>query len=230
MKENELKNEKSVDVLSFKQLESQKIVLPQDLFRSSFTWFCYEIYKSLAFRIWMLLWLPLSVWWKLSNNCIYPLIVSLLVLFLGPIFVLVICGLSRKRSLSKQLIQFCKEVTENTPSSDPHDWEVVAANLNSYLYENKAWNTRYFFLQCHGLPRSVQNNPSRTLLFEKKTKLPRLSHLRIPSLTLKKHWEFILQKLKNNGSCLILKNHGALLAWKMLNFPRKLTDLSLLGF
>ncbi|CAI4888584.1 BPG_G0031800.mRNA.1.CDS.1 [Saccharomyces cerevisiae] len=90
----------------------KKIVLPQDLFRSSFTWFCYEIYKSLAFRIWMLLWLPLSVWWKLSNNCIYPLIVSLLVLFLGPIFVLVICGLSRKRSLSKQLIQFCKEVTE----------------------------------------------------------------------------------------------------------------------
>ncbi|CAI4896091.1 CHS_3a_G0043160.mRNA.1.CDS.1 [Saccharomyces cerevisiae] len=148
MKENELKNEKSVDVLSFKQLESQKIVLPQDLFRSSFTWFCYEIYKSLAFRIWMLLWLPLSVWWKLSNNCIYPLIVSLLVLFLGPIFVLVICGLSRKRSLSKQLIQFCKEITENTPSSDPHDWEVVAANLNSYLYENNVWNTKYFFFNA----------------------------------------------------------------------------------
>ncbi|CAI4636568.1 BAL_1a_G0038640.mRNA.1.CDS.1 [Saccharomyces cerevisiae] len=148
MKENELKNEKSVDVLSFKQLESQKIVLPQDLFRSSFTWFCYEIYKSLAFRIWMLLWLPLSVWWKLSNNSIYPLIVSLLVLFLGPFFVLVICGLSRKRSLSKQLIQFCKEITKNTPSSDPHDWEVVAANLNSYFYENKAWNTKYFFFNA----------------------------------------------------------------------------------
>ena len=161
MKENELKNEKSVDVLSFKQLESQKIVLPQDLFRSSFTWFCYEIYKSLAFRIWMLLWLPLSVWWKLSNNCIYPLIVSLLVLFLGPIFVLVICGLSRKRSLSKQLIQFCKEVTENTPSSDPHDWEVVAANLNSYLYENKAWNTRYFFFNAMGCQEAF-----RTTLLE----------------------------------------------------------------
>ncbi|CAI4310592.1 AGA_1a_G0006510.mRNA.1.CDS.1 [Saccharomyces cerevisiae] len=158
MKENELKNEKSVDVLSFKQLESQKIVLPQDLFRSSFTWFCYEIYKSLAFRIWMLLWLPLSVWWKLSNNCIYPLIVSLLVLFLGPIFVLVICGLSRKRSLSKQLIQFCKEVTENTPSSDPHDWEVVAANLNSYLYENKAWNTRYFFFNAMGCQEAFRTS------------------------------------------------------------------------
>ncbi|CAI5022855.1 CPS_HP_G0094850.mRNA.1.CDS.1 [Saccharomyces cerevisiae] len=148
MKENELKNEKSIDVLSFKQLESQKTVLPQDLFRSSFTWFCYEIYKSLAFRIWMLLWLPLSVWWKLSNNWIYPLMVSLLVLFWGPVFVLVIFRLSRKRSLSKQLIQFCKEITKNTPSSDPHDWEVVAANLNSYFYENKAWNTKYFFFSA----------------------------------------------------------------------------------
>ncbi|CAI4960509.1 BAD_HP_G0036790.mRNA.1.CDS.1 [Saccharomyces cerevisiae] len=148
MKENELKNEKSIDVLSFKQLESQKTVLPQDLFRSSFTWFCYEIYKSLAFRIWMLLWLPLSVWWKLSNNWIYPLMVSLLVLFWGPVFVLVIFRLSRKRSLSKQLIQFSKEITKNPPSSDPHDWEVITANLNSYFYENKAWNTKYFFFNA----------------------------------------------------------------------------------
>ncbi|CAI4307600.1 ASN_collapsed_G0006790.mRNA.1.CDS.1 [Saccharomyces cerevisiae] len=148
MKENELKNEKSVDVLSFKQLESQKTVLPQDVFRNELTWFCYEIYKSLAFRIWMLLWLPLSVWWKLSNNWIYPFIVSLLVLVLGPIFLLVICGLSRKRSLSKKLIQFCKEITKNTPCLDTHDWEVVVANLNSYLYENKAWNTKYFFFNA----------------------------------------------------------------------------------
>ncbi|CAI4696542.1 AGA_1a_G0041010.mRNA.1.CDS.1 [Saccharomyces cerevisiae] len=161
MKENEVKDEKSVDVLSFKQLEFQKTVLPQDVFRNDMTWGCYEMSKSLAFRIWMLLWLPLSVWWKLSNNCIYPLIVSLLVLFLGPIFVLVICGLSRKRSLSKQLIQFCKEITENTPSSDPHDWEVVAANLNSYLYENKAWNTRYFFFNAMGCQEAF-----RTTLLE----------------------------------------------------------------
>ncbi|AJR54433.1 Cos5p, partial [Saccharomyces cerevisiae YJM682] len=76
-------------------------------------------------------------------------------------FVLVICGLSRKRSLSKQLIQFCKEVTENTPSSDPHDWEVVAANLNSYLYENKAWNTRYFFFNAMGCQEAF-----RTTLLE----------------------------------------------------------------
>ncbi|MCQ4711896.1 hypothetical protein NE459_25325, partial [[Clostridium] innocuum] len=81
--ENELKNEKSVDVLSVKQLESQKTVLPQDLFRSSFTWFCYEIYKSLAFRIWMLLWVPLSVWWKPSDDWILSLKASIFRLSLG---------------------------------------------------------------------------------------------------------------------------------------------------
>ncbi|CAI6551664.1 BBF_HP2_G0023020.mRNA.1.CDS.1 [Saccharomyces cerevisiae] len=161
MKDNEIEDEKSVDVLPFKQLESQKTVLPQDVFRNELTWFCYEMSKSLAFRIWMLLWLPLSVWWKLSNNWVYPLIVSLLFLFLGPIFLLVICGLSRKRSLSKQLTQFCKEITKNTPSLNTRDWEVVAANLNSYLYEKKAWNTKYFFFSAMGCQEAF-----RTTLLE----------------------------------------------------------------
>nr|CAI6538613.1 ALI_HP1_G0024340.mRNA.1.CDS.1 [Saccharomyces cerevisiae] len=161
MKDNEIGDGKSVDVLSVKRLESQKTVLPQDVFRNELTWFCYEMTKSLAFRIWMLLWVPLSVWWKLSNNWVYPLIVSPLVLFWGPIFLLFIRELSRERSLSKQLTQFCKEITENTPSSDPHDWEVVAANLNSYLYENKAWNTRYFFFNAMGCQEAF-----RTTLLE----------------------------------------------------------------
>ncbi|CAI4498456.1 ADQ_G0022870.mRNA.1.CDS.1 [Saccharomyces cerevisiae] len=126
---------------------------------------------------------------------IYPLIVSLLVLFLGPIFVLLFVDFLVNVPYRKQLTQFCKEITKNTPSSDPHDWEVVAANLNSYFYENKAWNTKYFCsaMSCQEAFRTTAfSNPS--LL--KKTKLPRLSHLRIPSLTLKKHWEVYLQKLK----------------------------------
>ncbi|CAI4658873.1 CEQ_1a_G0043120.mRNA.1.CDS.1 [Saccharomyces cerevisiae] len=161
MKDNEIEDEKSVDVLPFKQLEFQKTVLPQDVFRNELTWFCYEMSKSLAFRIWMLLWLPLSVSWKLSNNWIYPLIVSLLVLFWGPIFLLFIRELSRERSLSKQLTQFCKEITKNTPSLDTHDWEVVVANLNSYLYENKAWNTKNFFFNAMGCQEAF-----RTTLLE----------------------------------------------------------------
>ncbi|CAI4283808.1 CPA_1a_G0004870.mRNA.1.CDS.1 [Saccharomyces cerevisiae] len=148
MKENEVKDEKSVDVLSLKHLESQKIILPQDLFRNCFTWMCYEIYKSLAFRIWLLLWLPLSVWWKMSSNWIYPFIVSLFFLFLGLLLLPVIHFLSRKRALSKQLTQFSKEIIKYTPGTDTHDWEVVAANLNLYFYENKVWNTKYFFFNA----------------------------------------------------------------------------------
>ncbi|CAI4571083.1 CQS_1a_G0030310.mRNA.1.CDS.1 [Saccharomyces cerevisiae] len=148
MNDNEVKDEKNVDVLSLKHLESQKIILPQDLFRNCFTWMCYEIYKSLAFRIWLLLWLPLSVWWKMSSNWIYPFIVSLFFLFLGLLLLPVIHFLSRKRALSKQLTQFSKEIIKYTPGTDTHDWEVVAANLNLYFYENKVWNTKYFFFNA----------------------------------------------------------------------------------
>ncbi|CAI4700951.1 CPI_1c_G0043220.mRNA.1.CDS.1 [Saccharomyces cerevisiae] len=160
MKDNEIGDGKSVDVLSVKRLESQKTVLPQDVFRNELTWFCYEKSKSLAFRIWMLLWVPLSVWWKPSDDWIYPLIVSLFVLFWGPISLLFIRELSRARSLSKQLTQFCKEITKNPPSSDPHDWEVIAANLNSYFYENKTWNTKYFFFNA----MDCEKNASEQLL------------------------------------------------------------------
>ncbi|CAD6628956.1 BJ4_G0000020.mRNA.1.CDS.1 [Saccharomyces cerevisiae] len=145
MKDNEIEDEKSVDVLSVKQLESQKTVLPQDVFRNELTWFCYEMSKSLAFRIWMLLWLPLSVWWKLSNNWILSLKASIFRLSLGLQLLWGMSAFSRRRALSKQHTQFSKEITKNPPSSDPHDWEVIAANLNSYFYENKTWNTKYFF-------------------------------------------------------------------------------------
>ncbi|CAI4620611.1 CDA_G0034360.mRNA.1.CDS.1 [Saccharomyces cerevisiae] len=145
MKENELKNEKSVDVLSVKQLESQKTVLPQDLFRSSFTWFCYEIYKSLVFRIWMLLmWLPLIIAWKIRGKRHYLVIVTAL-MFEVLYFLWTYSYIFRERTLGKQVSQFAKEIITNTPGIDTEDWERVAVNFNSYLYENKLWNTEYFF-------------------------------------------------------------------------------------
>ena len=148
MKDNEIGDEKSVDVLSVKRLESQKTVLPQDVFRNGMTWECYEMSKSLAFRIWMLLWLPLSVWWKPSDDWILSLKASIFRLSLGLQLLWGMSAFSRRRALSKQHTQFSKEITKNPPSSDPHDWEVIAANLNSYFYENKTWNTKYFFFNA----------------------------------------------------------------------------------
>ena len=145
MKDTDIEDVKSMGLLSPKHLESQETVLPQDIFRNKFTWYSYEIYKSLAFRILLLLWLPLGVWWKTSTDWTYPFVVSIF-LFLGLAFLLLAQLLSRKRALSKQLTQFSKEITKNTPGTDPSDWEVVATNLNSYFYRNKTWNTKYFFL------------------------------------------------------------------------------------
>ena len=88
------------------------------------------------------------VWWKISTNLIYLFIVSFLLFFLGSIFVPVTAVLSYRRSLSKQLTQFSKEIAKTTPGRHIHDWEVIATNLNSYFYANKAWNTKYFFFNA----------------------------------------------------------------------------------
>ncbi|GMC34934.1 unnamed protein product [Saccharomyces cerevisiae] len=88
--------DRSIDVLSLKHFESQKVVLPQDLFMDNFTWMFYEFFKCFTFR------------------------------------------------------------------TDTHDWETVAANLNSYFYENKAWNTEYFFFnaaECQKAFRKVLLEP-----------------------------------------------------------------------
>lgn len=55
MKDIEIEYDESVSLLSSKRLESQNISLPKDVFRSFSTWFCYQIYKTLASRIWLLL-------------------------------------------------------------------------------------------------------------------------------------------------------------------------------
>ena len=143
MRNNEIEDEKSVALSSFRHLESQKIVLPQNVFKSNFTWRCYETIKWSAFRDWLLSRLPLSVWWK----CPPIGFTRLLFQFFPTLgeYLPSIHLLYRKQALSKHFPQFSQEITRNTPGTDTRDWEVIAKNLNLYLYNNRAWNTRYFF-------------------------------------------------------------------------------------
>ncbi|CAI4037046.1 SMKI16G3430 [Saccharomyces mikatae IFO 1815] len=157
MKDTNIEDEKSMGLSSPKHLESQETVLPQDIFRNKFTWYSYEIYKSLAFRIWLLLWLPLSVWWKMSTDWVYPFLTSIFLL-LGLFFPLLTQSLSHDRALSKQLTEFSKIITKNAPSMNTDDWKSVAANFNSYLYESKAWNTRHFFFDVWDCQESFRRN------------------------------------------------------------------------
>ncbi|QHS73091.1 Cos12p SPAR_G00010 [Saccharomyces paradoxus] len=148
MKNNEIEDEKIVALSSFRHLESQKIVLPQKVFSSEFNWGCYEMLKWPAFRVWLLSWLPLSILWIMSSKWLFLFISFYVVVLLGLYVLPFIHWLYRKRSLSKQLTQFSKEIAKNTPGTHTHDWEVIAINLNSYFYEIKAWNTKYFFFNA----------------------------------------------------------------------------------
>ncbi|CAI1528292.1 hypothetical protein SEUBUCD646_0K00110 [Saccharomyces eubayanus] len=104
MEDAKLEYEKSVGSFSSKCLETQSIALPKDVFRSSFTWFYYGIYKSFAFRIWLVLWLLIIFWQKLSNDWLYPFMASRFVL-LGLIPLPYIVKMYHKCALSKQVTQ-----------------------------------------------------------------------------------------------------------------------------
>ncbi|CAI4050864.1 hypothetical protein SUVZ_14G0040 [Saccharomyces uvarum] len=144
MEDTKIEDEKSVGLLSSKCVESQSIALPKDIFRNSFTWYCYQIYKSFAFHFWLILWLPLSVWWKLASDWFYPFLTCMF-MFLGLCFAPFILMICRKHAISKQYTRFCKEIIKSAPGTDSEDWESIVINLNSYMYENKLWNNRYFF-------------------------------------------------------------------------------------
>lgn len=145
MNGTKIEDGENIALLSSRRLESHStFILPKDVFRNRLTWLCYEIRNSLGFRVWLLLWLPLAVWWGMSNTWIYPFMASA-ILFSGLLILPAIQILCRKYALSNQLTQLSKEIIENTPGAYSDGWDAVAIHFNSYLYENNAWNTGQFF-------------------------------------------------------------------------------------
>ncbi|QHS75972.1 Cos10p [Saccharomyces paradoxus] len=136
----------NIPLLSSRGLEFQSTFsLPKDIFRNRLTWSCCEICNSLGFCIWLLLWLPLTVWWGMSSTSTYSFFIALVLLFLGLIILPPIQILCRKYTLSNHLTQLSKEIIKSTPGAFSDDWDTVALHFNSYLYENNAWNTGQFF-------------------------------------------------------------------------------------
>ncbi|CAI4510742.1 CDA_G0022730.mRNA.1.CDS.1 [Saccharomyces cerevisiae] len=54
-------DEKNEAALACDVFEFSNAKLPKNVFRSSFTWYCYEVINSSAFHIWLLLCLTLIV-------------------------------------------------------------------------------------------------------------------------------------------------------------------------
>ena len=138
------KFENTVAFLPSEKFDCYNSTLPKNVFRSFVTWSCYEKFNSLEFRTWLLMWLPLIIGWKIRGKRHYLVIVTAL-MFEVLYFLWTYSYIFRERTLGKQVSQFAKEIITNTPGIDTEDWERVAVNFNSYLYENKLWNTEYFF-------------------------------------------------------------------------------------
>ena len=138
------KFENTVAFLPSEIFDCNNSTLPKNVFRSFVTWSCYEKFNSLEFRTWLLMWLPLIIAWKIRGKRHYLVIVTAL-MFEVLYFLWTYSYIFRERTLGKQVSQFAKEIITNTPGIDTEDWERVAVNFNSYLYENKLWNTEYFF-------------------------------------------------------------------------------------
>lgn len=139
------KFENTVAFLPSEIFDCNNSTLPKNVFRSFVTWSCYEKFSSLEFRTWLLMWLPLIIAWKIRGKRHYLVIVTAL-MFEVLYFLWTYSYIFRERTLGKQVSQFAKEIITNTPGIDTEDWERVAVNFSSYLYENKLWNTEYFFL------------------------------------------------------------------------------------
>lgn len=138
------KFENTIAFLPSEIFDCYNSTLPKNVFRSFVTWFCYEKFNSLEFRTLLLMWLPLIIAWKIRGKRHYLVIVTAL-MFEVLYFLWTYSYIFRERTLGKQVSQFAKEIITNTPGIDTEDWERVAVNFNSYLYENKLWNTEYFF-------------------------------------------------------------------------------------
>lgn len=62
----------------------------------------------------------------------------------------------RERAVSKQYTLFRKETIESAPGTETEEWEAIVINLNSYMYENKLWNNRYFFFDGRSCQQSFR--------------------------------------------------------------------------
>ncbi|CAI4389459.1 BAQ_1a_G0025560.mRNA.1.CDS.1 [Saccharomyces cerevisiae] len=150
-------DEKNEAALACDVFESSNAKLPKNVFRSSFTWSCYEFINSSPFHIGLLLCLTLIVGWKFfsarggkrpsDSNMDGPQtkhkrnpgflrrhsIIVIFVISLTQSFSRKAFEMYRARTFGKQITQFAKEIIKSEPSTDMESWDRVAADFNSYI-------------------------------------------------------------------------------------------------
>lgn len=127
---------------------------PQYIFLNYVTYTLYEYYHTWAFKF-LISMIVLTITMTFFNpaylNAFYVAII-----FIGTIFLIATLGLHlciKHENYffdfeSKQ--QFLKILIDINPGSKKAKWEEIAVKMNTFLFENQYWNTKYYFYngQC----------------------------------------------------------------------------------
>ncbi|KAH9199041.1 DUP family-domain-containing protein [Zygosaccharomyces rouxii] len=146
--------------------ESQKPVLPKDLFKNAFTWFLYEILKQ---RIpWVISGLCMVAGWAVfQTNFIYKnMLVSAMTTgaLFGCALVWPFLRFGYLKLHPKNMTELVQQVLESNPGVDIEKWDEIANRLNSSFYQEHLWNTPYFFFDGQQAQLAFRDNVLRPYL------------------------------------------------------------------
>ncbi|GAV52726.1 hypothetical protein ZYGR_0AH00110 [Zygosaccharomyces rouxii] len=155
--------------------ESQKPVLPKDLFKNDFTWFLYEISKHRFPQVISCLCL---VGWvspygnSLINknestdvmpaNLVLEFLVQLPLGWLLSLAWFFPFGWSQySKMYPKNKTELVQQVLKSNPGLDIEKWDEIANRLNSSFYQEHFWNTPYFFYDGQQAQLAFRANVSK---------------------------------------------------------------------
>ncbi|CAR25453.1 ZYRO0A00220p [Zygosaccharomyces rouxii] len=145
--------------------ESQRPVLPQDLFRNELTWMFYEMCKH-RFP-WVVSCLCLVAGWVVAQmNFTYK---NMLVsdMTAGALFgCALVWPFVRVRYLKfyPNTTELVQQVLESNPEVDIEKWAEIANRLNIYFYQEHLWSTPHFFFNNQHVQLVFKDNVLRPYL------------------------------------------------------------------
>lgn len=112
--------------------------LPRDIFKTRSRWRCYKLYKSIAIRIVLLIFLIAQVLATFYGGiegfgiCLIP--ASILI----PISALIVMITGSSLGLKGQM-EFLVQVTTLRPGLDISRWDIIASRMNEYMLNTGKW-------------------------------------------------------------------------------------------
>ncbi|CAI4055802.1 hypothetical protein SUVZ_01G0750 [Saccharomyces uvarum] len=132
-------------------LISEDIALPEDIFRSHFTYLLNEWAHNrpivLLFVVLVVLVLLLVAFWDnlIDDHVAYFVILIMSTLIVSCCLLGFTISFSERHILGNAEIKLLLEVIARKPPIEGVEWKVITYNMNQYLNDGVSWGTPYFF-------------------------------------------------------------------------------------